>query len=150
MTQPPPKGARARTPPRKPDPVDAHVGFRIRQRRMHLGMSQEKLANALGVTFQQVQKYESGANRIGASRLWDISQVLDAPAAFFFDDIPMDALPARPVAERTAVEPPEFAGNVLSQRETLELVRTYYRLSPAVRRQVQDLARALAKMDPED
>src|SRR6266567_5359493 len=72
----------------KPNPTDSHVGARVRLRRTLLGMSQEKLGNAIGLTFQQVQKYERGANRIGASRLFDLSRVLDVPVAFFFDDMP--------------------------------------------------------------
>src|ERR1700748_1341571 len=79
----------------KPNPVDVHVGSRVRLRRTLLGMSQEKLGNAVGLTFQQIQKYERGANRIGASRLFDMSRVLDVPVQFFFDDMPV----AAPVAE---------------------------------------------------
>src|SRR5471030_1017535 len=73
-----------------PSPVDLHVGSRVRLRRTLLGMSQEKLGNAVGLTFQQIQKYERGANRIGASRLFDISRVLDVPVQFFFDDMPVE------------------------------------------------------------
>src|SRR3546814_19541489 len=73
-----------------PNPVDVHVGGRVRLRRTLLGLSQEKLGEALGLTFQQVQKYERGANRIGASRMFDLSRVLDVPVSFFFDDMPQD------------------------------------------------------------
>ena len=78
----------------RPSPIDTHVGARIRLRRTLLGMSQERLGEALGLTFQQVQKYERGANRVGASRLFDLSRVLDVPISFFFDDMP-EALASR-------------------------------------------------------
>src|SRR6202022_4033823 len=78
----------------KPNPTDIHVGARVRLRRTLLGMSQEKLGNAVGLTFQQIQKYERGANRIGASRLYDMASVLDVPVQFFFDE-----MPAEPAAE---------------------------------------------------
>jgi len=73
---------------KKPNPIDAHVGSRVRLRRMLLGMSQERLGNSIGLTFQQVQKYEKGANRIGASRLYHISNILDVPVGFFFEEAP--------------------------------------------------------------
>src|SRR3954468_15891485 len=85
-----PRSTRGRMPSGKPNPVDVHVGARVRLRRTLLGMSQEKLGEAIGLTFQQVQKYERGANRIGASRLWDLSRVLDCPMSFFFEDMPAD------------------------------------------------------------
>src|ERR1700686_1182510 len=78
----------------KPNPTDVHVGARVRLRRTLLGMSQEKLGDAIGLTFQQVQKYERGANRVGASRLFDLSRVLDVPVSFFFDDINPETAPA--------------------------------------------------------
>src|SRR5262245_39091705 len=81
------RSTRGRMPSGKPNPVDVHVGSRVRLRRTLLGMSQEKLGEAIGLTFQQVQKYERGANRIGASRLWDLSRVLDVPVAYFFDEM---------------------------------------------------------------
>src|ERR1700709_409484 len=76
----------------RPSPIDIHVGSRVRLRRTLLGMSQEKLGEAIGLTFQQVQKYERGANRIGASRLFDLSRVLDVPVSFFFDDMATERL----------------------------------------------------------
>ena len=88
------KGNRGRTPLGNPNPIDVHVGTRVRLRRTLLGMSQEKLGESLGLTFQQVQKYERGANRIGASRLFDLSRVLDVPVSFFFDDM-SDAIKAQ-------------------------------------------------------
>ena len=83
----PHRSVRGRMPSGKPNPVDVYVGNRVKHRRMALGMSQEQLGLALGVTFQQVQKYERGANRIGASRLWDLSRVLECPVSFFYDDM---------------------------------------------------------------
>src|SRR5579862_1779426 len=81
------RSGRGRTPSGKPNPIDVHVGSRVRLRRTLLGMSQEKLGEAIGLTFQQVQKYERGANRVGASRLYDLSQVLDVPVSYFFEEI---------------------------------------------------------------
>src|SRR5476649_478391 len=108
-----------------PSPVDVHVGSRVRLRRTLLGMSQEKLGEAIGLTFQQVQKYERGANRVGASRLYDLSRVLDVPIAFFFDDMPA------PSAERghgLAEPAATYESDPLLKRETLELVRAYYKI----------------------
>jgi transcriptional regulator with XRE-family HTH domain len=134
-----------------PSPVDLHVGSRVRLRRTLLGMSQEKLGNAVGLTFQQIQKYERGANRIGASRLFDMSRVLDVPVQFFFDEMP----PENPVAEdyrppSGAPEPATVAEpDPMAKRETLELVRTYYRIPNAnLRRKLFDLAKALANYEP--
>lgn len=137
----------------KPNPIDVHVGGRVRQRRMLLGLSQEKLGDALGLTFQQVQKYERGANRIGASRLFDLSRVLDVPVAYFFEEIPgvsADVAVAAPVGAADDVEA-EMGGeggdgsDPMMRRETLELVRAYYRIRDlTVRRRVFELAKALA------
>jgi transcriptional regulator with XRE-family HTH domain len=112
-------------------------------------MSQEKLGEAIGLTFQQVQKYERGANRVGASRLFDLSRVLDVPVSFFFDDISDDVSQRSPrmmvVGLSEESEPPPEA-DPLTKRETLELVRAYYRISdPQVRKRVFELAKALAK-----
>src|SRR3954465_15048046 len=129
----------------RPSPIDVHVGTRIRLRRTLLGMSQERLGEALGLTFQQVQKYERGVNRVGASRLFDLSRVLDVPISFFFDDMP-DSLAANFVglpSRRSAGgadQSDSFADDTLSRRETLELVRAYYRITdPSVRKRVFDL-----------
>jgi transcriptional regulator with XRE-family HTH domain len=137
----------------RPSPIDVHVGSRIRLRRTLLGMSQERLGDALGLTFQQVQKYERGVNRVGASRLFDISRVLDVPISFFFEDMPegMDATPVsgprgRMYGFSEAQEP--FSNGVdenLTKRETLELVRAYYRITdPAIRKRMFDLMKSLA------
>jgi transcriptional regulator with XRE-family HTH domain len=119
---------------------------------MLLGFSQEKLGDALGLTFQQVQKYERGANRIGASRLFDLSRVLDVPVSFFFDDMPEEkggdgsAQPAVPgLAPANGGDARDGGSDPMARRETLELVRAYYRISDAnVRKRVFDLAKALA------
>ena len=126
-----------------PSPVDVHVGSRVRLRRTLLGMSQEKLGNAVGLTFQQIQKYERGANRIGASRLFEMSRILDVPVQFFFDE--MVAAPEsadyRPMSGET--DAPEQ--DPMAKRETLELVRAYYRIPDAqIRRRLFELAKALA------
>src|ERR1700739_3607260 len=124
----------------RPSPIDVHVGSRIRLRRTLLGMSQERLGEALGLTFQQVQKYERGVNRVGASRLFDLSRVLDVPISFFFDDMPESLTsPSGGHASRRAAGYSEsqdgFADDALNRRETLELVRAYYRITdPAVRK----------------
>ncbi|ALJ34058.1 XRE family transcriptional regulator [Azospirillum brasilense] len=134
----------------KPNPIDVHVGSRVRLRRTLLGMSQEKLGEAIGLTFQQVQKYERGANRIGASRLFDLSRVLDVPVSFFFDDMPAEAA-AAPVddEEGNAAGFEERSGGYepdpMAKRETLELVRAYYRINdPSVRKRLFELTKAVA------
>jgi len=139
------QSSRGRTPSGKPNPIDVHVGARVRLRRTLLGMSQEKLGEALGLTFQQVQKYERGANRVGASRLFDLSRVLDVPVSFFFDDMTseVEALSPRLISG-LAEEPASFDADPMTKRETLELVRAYYRITdPQVRKRVLDLAKAL-------
>lgn len=132
----------------KPNPVDVHVGSRVRLRRTMLGMSQEKLGEGIGLTFQQVQKYERGANRIGASRLYDLSRVLDVPVSFFFDDInPSVANAAEARLGGMIAEPPSpaYEADPMMRRETLELVRAYYRIGdPQIRRRLFDLAKAIA------
>ena len=133
-----------------PNPIDVHVGRRIRQRRTLLGIAQETLAEAIGLTFQQVQKYEHGRNRLGSSRLFDVAQVLDVPVSHFFEEMEAgvaDKSPSRlmgvPMSklQKAAVEP-----DPLVKRETLELVRAYYKIGqPRVRKRWADLVRALAK-----
>ncbi len=128
----------------KPNPIDVQVGSRVRLRRNMLGLSQEKLGAAIGLTFQQVQKYERGANRIGASRLHELSRVLDVPVSFFFDDLDPVRAPAIPGGFS---EPPAeaFDSDPLRRRETVELVEAYYAIDDtAVRRRLLELARALA------
>jgi transcriptional regulator with XRE-family HTH domain len=128
----------------KPNPIDVQVGSRVRLRRNMLGLSQEKLGEAIGLTFQQVQKYERGANRIGASRLHELSRVLDVPVAFFFDDTDPVRAPAIPGGFAEPLAEP-FESDPLRKRETVELVEAYYRIDDAaVRRRLFDLAKALA------
>ncbi len=129
-----------------PNPVDIHVGSRVRLRRTLLGMSQEKLGDALGLTFQQVQKYERGVNRIGASRLYHLSQILDVPVSFFFDDMPtFDTAGAVPGMRETKAGP--FESDPMVKRETLELVRAYYRITDApARKRLFELTKAIAKL----
>lgn len=126
-----------------PHPIDVHVGSRVRLRRNMLGLSQEKLGEAIGLTFQQVQKYERGANRIGASRLMELSVVLDVPVSFFFDETDPVRAPAIPVGfEETPQE--GFDSDPMRKRETVELIDAYYGIEDAaVRRRLFDLAKAL-------
>ena len=132
----------------KPNPIDVHVGARVRLRRTLLGMSQEKLGQALGLTFQQVQKYERGANRIGASRLFDLGRVLEVPVAFFFEEMISSGGVLAAPAGLSAPQPVPFQGEPMMKRETLELVRAYLRISdPHLRRRVFELAKAIANAD---
>ena len=129
-------------------PVDVHVGSRIRLRRTLLGMSQERLGEALGLTFQQVQKYERGANRVSASRLFDLARVLDVPISFFYDDMPEEiggtGLNARVPGGFADAQDAFGHDETLHRRETLELVRAYYRITdPALRRRIFDLIKTM-------
>src|SRR6202045_3092308 len=136
-------GRRRRQKSEKPNPTDVHVGARVRLRRTLLGMSQEKLGDAIGLTFQQIQKYERGANRIGASRLFDMSRVLDVPVQFFFDERPVETAAAdnRPPSGAPEANIVVADQDPMAKRETLELVRTYYRIPNAnLRRKLFDLA----------
>jgi transcriptional regulator with XRE-family HTH domain len=128
---------------RRANPIDVHVGARVRLRRMLLGMSQEKLGEHLGLTFQQIQKYEKGINRIGASRLFDLSQVLGVPVQFFYEELAVGgAHGAAGFAERPAES---YAVEFLGSREGLELNKAFARISdPRVRRSIVDLVRAFA------
>jgi transcriptional regulator with XRE-family HTH domain len=129
---------------KKPNPVDAHVGSRVRLRRMLLGMSQERLGESMGLTFQQVQKYEKGVNRIGASRLFQISKILDVPVQFFFEEAPYagDGSRAPGLAESDSEA---FILEFLNSREGLELNRAFVKIGDAkVRKSVVDLVRALS------
>ncbi len=131
----------------RPNPIDVYVGSRVRLRRTLLGMSQERLGQAIGLTFQQVQKYERGANRVGASRLYELSRVLDVPVSYFFEDMPDEAAnrgkgqgnaPANGHDEAHETDP-------MTRRETLELVRAYYRITePKVRKRVFEMVKAVA------
>jgi transcriptional regulator with XRE-family HTH domain len=128
---------------KKPNPVDTHVGSRVRLRRMLLGMSQERLGESMGLTFQQVQKYEKGVNRIGASRLFQISRILDVPIQFFFEEAPnIDVSGVRGLAEPDSEV---FIIEFLNSREGLELNRAFVKIVDSkVRKSIVDLVRALS------
>ena len=137
-------------------PVDVHVGARMRQRRSLLGMSQTNLGTAVGLTFQQIQKYERGSNRIGSSRLFEFSKVLDVPVSYFFDEMPANALSGRPMSGRgkkgfgEASTPFEQEKDPLIKRETLELVRAYYKIrEPKVRKRLFETVKALGAASAE-
>ena len=117
-------------------PVDVHVGKRIRHRRWMVGMTQQQLAERVGIKFQQIQKYETGMNRVSASRLWDISEALGAPVSFFFEGISDGAAGAQ---ARGSVP-----GDILADKEALELVRSYYAIPETQRRRLFELARVLS------
>jgi transcriptional regulator with XRE-family HTH domain len=123
----------------KPNPVDVHVGRRVRFRRVMLGLSQQSLGDQLGVTFQQLQKYEKGANRISASRLYDIASILSVPVAFFFDDMPGQKPGRVPHPEGSIA-----VVNFVSSSEGMRLNRAFAQIADAkVRRRILDLIRAL-------
>jgi transcriptional regulator with XRE-family HTH domain len=114
-------------------PVDVHVGKRIRQRRWMIGMTQQQLADQVGIKFQQIQKYETGMNRVSASRLWDIADAVDVPISFFFDGL------GEAEARHESV-----AGDIFADKEALQLVRSYYMIPEAQRRRLFDLAKVLS------
>jgi transcriptional regulator with XRE-family HTH domain len=125
-----------------PNPIDKHVGSRVRMRRMMLSMSQEKLGDALGLTFQQVQKYEKGTNRIGASRLQQISLILQVPVSFFFEGAP--ASPGRPQGMGEAPSP-EYATSFMATSDGLALARAFTRIENAkLRRRIVELVAEMA------
>jgi transcriptional regulator with XRE-family HTH domain len=127
---------------KKPNPIDTHVGSRIRLRRNMLGMSQEKLGENLGITFQQIQKYEKGTNRVGASRLQAIATILGVPVAFFFEDAPGHETAGRGFSEDSSTA---FAVEFCSTTEGLQLNRAFVRIGdPKVRRKIIDLVKALS------
>lgn len=125
-------------------PVDAFVGKRIRQRRWMVGVTQQQLADKVGIKFQQIQKYETGMNRVSASRLWDIAQVLGVEIAYFFDGLGQSDERAEDAAATPASAP--FAiDDIFAEREALELVRSYYAIPEAQRRRLFELARVLSE-----
>ncbi len=127
-------------------PVDMHVGARVRQRRVLQGMTQTVLANALGLTFQQVQKYERGTNRIAASRLLDLSRVFDVPINYFFEDMPPEvaASPQATKGRGRAKKLPSYGLDSMVKRETLEFVRAYYKIKDAgVRKRIYEFTKTL-------
>ena len=129
--------------------IDMHVGKRVRLRRTLLGMSQEQLGTELNITFQQLQKYERGGNRISASRLWDIGQILDVPISYFFDDMSQGTMKSSPRRIGRGGEVVNQNGDQLrdpmARRETLELVRTYYTIEkPIVRKRISEMVKSIA------
>ena len=123
-------------------PVDVHVGKRVRHRRWMVGMTQQQLGDIVGIKFQQIQKYETGMNRISASRLWDIAQALDVSISFFFEGFEGEDAGA---TTATPAAMPE-RGDLLADKEALELVRSYYSIPEAQRRRLFDLARVLSEV----
>lgn len=150
MTVEPKRRGRKRGPG-GPNPVDLHVGGRLRLRRTLLGMSQGKLAEALDMTFQQVQKYERGTNRISSSRLFDLSLALDVPVDYFFEGMTGEVAAASPVQQHGGSPDQDrqafdFAQDPMAMRETLELIRVYYELpTESLRRELFELIKALSK-----
>lgn len=131
-----------------PNPVDKHVGSRVRMRRIMLGMSQEKLGEALGLTFQQIQKYEKGTNRIGASRVQQIGDVLQVPVSFFFDGGPTSSVNADGMSEAPS---PAYVSDFLATSEGLALIRAFTRITDAkLRRSVVDLVEQMASRETPD
>src|SRR5262245_44895492 len=134
------------SPSRKTNQMDIHVGSRVRLRRMVIGMSQEKLGEKMGLTFQQIQKYEKGTNRIGASRLHQLSQIMDVPVGFFFEDAPhhMSRQSGAPGFAESKTE--AFLLDFLNSRDGLELNRAFVKITdPKVRKRVVELVRALSE-----
>ena len=135
------------------NPVDRHVGEQLRRRRVLLGMSQQKLADALGLVFQQVQKYEKGTNRLGASRLFDAARILDVPIGYFFADMPESVMRCSPASRGNPSASDEVvanaeSGDVMGRRETIRLVRSYYQIKDNnVRKTLLAMARAMARLD---
>lgn len=130
---------------KKPNPTDVHVGSRIRLRRNMLGMSQEKLGELLGITFQQIQKYEKGSNRVGASRLQAISSILNVPVSFFFEDAPGSERSQPGFAEDNSTS---YVVDFLSSTEGIQLNRAFVKISdPKVRKRIVDLVKSLAQDD---
>ena len=126
---------------RRTDPVDSHVGSRLRLRRTLLGMSQERLGNSVGLTFQQIQKYERGLNRIGSSRLYQFCKVLGVPVSFLFDEMPCDT-GSQPFSASQVQQ--DSYDEDMSRRETLELVRAYYRIDNRnTRKRIYELVKAI-------
>ncbi|TDK41080.1 helix-turn-helix domain-containing protein [Antarcticimicrobium luteum] len=119
-----------------PHQVDVHVGKRVRHRRWLVGMTQQQLAEKVGIKFQQIQKYETGANRISASRLWDIAEALSVPVSFFFEGLE--------VAAKETGDKSDIPADLMGDKEALDLVRSYYAIPENQRRRLFDLARVLS------
>ena len=131
----------------KPNPIDVHVGSRVRLRRNMLGLSQERLGEAIGLTFQQVQKYERGMNRMGSSRLYEFSKILSVPVSYFFEE--MDKGGAHSHVFGVVEDAPYPEHDMISSRETLEMMRAYYRINdPHVRKRIFELIKSVASDTP--
>ncbi len=137
-----------------PDPIDIHVGSRLRLRRNLVGMSQEQLGKVCGLTFQQIQKYERGTNRMGASRLFQFAKLLDVPISYFFDDVRGERVALHPSSgfgerEQAPLDGVQHLGQeLLHRRETLELIRAYYKITdPKMRRKVYELVKSMAEAE---
>ena len=131
---------------RTPNPVDQYVGARIRMRRIMLGMSQEKLGDAIGLTFQQIQKYEKGINRIGASRLQEVGQILNVPVEFFFEGAPRQPCDGKPVKGFREGEPMDYVTEFLSNSEGVHLMRAFMDIKDfKIRKRIVDLIQVMAE-----
>ena len=135
------KKSRGITQNGEPNPIDIHVGKRLRLRRLLLGLSQDRLGQMIGLTFQQIQKYENGTNRISASRLWDIAVLLEVPISFFFEDMDQETF------ERS---PKKLWGNAqlaeqLQESETLTMIRAYYKIAPSIRKCFYQIVMEMSK-----
>lgn len=141
-------GERMAMAARKPNPIDVHVGSRVRMRRMFIGMSQERLGEQMDLTFQQIQKYEKGTNRIGASRLFQLADILKVPVGFFFEGL--DAVTAQqPQAGFAEASSESYVMDFLDSREGIELNRAFVKIrDPKVRKSIVELVRALAEAEP--
>ena len=132
------------------NPVDLHIGQRVRHRRWLLGMTQQQLAQSVGIRFQQIQKYEKGTNRIGASRLFQLSKILEVPVGYFFEDAFANAAPAQAMQGLHEPEQEGYLLDFLNSREGLDLNKAFARIQdPKVRRRVIDLVRALSEEKPD-
>ena len=141
----------SRRPPKEaPDPIDLHVGQRLKARRVGLRISQSEIGKALGVTFQQIQKYENGANRIGASNLYKLAQALNVNVGYFFEDMP-DPSKIKSLSDQPAAE---FNHDPMTQPESIKLVHNYFRIAaPGVRSRVFQLVKSIAdaeEMNPSE
>ncbi len=128
--------------------VDIHVGQRVRRRRWMLGMTQQQLGEAVGIKFQQIQKYETGMNRVSASRLYDIATALDVPVSFFFEGVTEGEATEQVITEQDVVAANENAENevdLFSEKETLELIRCYYKMPEEPRRRLFELTKSLSR-----
>jgi transcriptional regulator with XRE-family HTH domain len=121
--------------------IDLHLGRRLRRRRRLLGLTQQQVADVVGIRFQQVQKYECGANRVSAARLWQLSEALEAPVTYFYDGL--EPAKVRAAAAEDAKDEPREDVEVLARKETMDLVRAYYQLGERPRRRLLDLAKSL-------